>query len=547
MRDGSFIRCLDIASQRSYLESAPSGSQPPLSPRVLPREQATQDGHLPAADVNLGRVFGLDGSRDEDGNVRSCPALTFPKLIPTLANLYHFRTLDEVFQKSPDGDRGPQLTFGSRAAGSSASRKLLPDAAAPTNHEYAHAYNVLNNTGAQATFNLWSPFVEQNTEFSLSQLWTVRGQYSDSSLQSVEAGWQVFQNLYGDSKAHLFIYSTSAAYTSGSGCYNLTCSRFVQTNSSVVFGGAFSSYSELGGDQYEIQLTSYRDPGTGDWWVEVGNTMAGYYPHTLFAASGLLNYASSIDFGGEIVNDAASPAHTSTDMGSGHFPSEGFGRAAYIRKVAYFDLSENAFYAGSLTKSVTNANYYDLSLFTGDPDWHTYFYFGGPGGSGGQPAVPNLAPYQPAGWTDRIVVSTSTGTTAGNATDSSPLKPTDSLFLNWAAKNSGEAPTASRFYVDLYVDGVAWSRQFFYADPPLDAGAWLYWGDVPFGSLSAGTHTIQMVVDSTNAIGESSESDNSYTRTVTVGAPSQPCGTAASRHCALAVSPRGIATISGGR
>src|SRR6266571_4532845 len=50
-------------------------------------------------------------------------------------------------------------------------------------------------------------------------------------------------------------------------------------------------------------------------------------------------------------------------------------------------------------------------------------------------AQPNLVPYQPSGWSDKIVVSTVTGT----STDSSPLTTADTLYVDWAVANFGSA------------------------------------------------------------------------------------------------------------
>ena len=49
---------------------------------------------------------------------------------------------------------------------------------------------------------------------------------------------------------------------------------------------------------------------------------------------------------------------------------------------------------------------------------------------------PNLTPYKPLGWSDKIVVSTSTGT----HTDSSPLYTTDMLYVDWAVINDSDVP-----------------------------------------------------------------------------------------------------------
>ncbi len=132
------------------------------------------------------------------------------------------------------------------------------------------------------------------------------------------------------------------------------------------------------------------------------------------------------------------------------------------------------------------------------------------------PSLPNLTPYQPSGWSDKIVVARMTGTT----TDSAGLTTADTLYVNWAVINNGTAATASTFYTYLYVDGVYetdWSTP-----PPLDAGSYSFVNNYSIGSLSAGTHTIEIYTDATGVIPESNESDNTYTKTITVSNPSLP-------------------------
>ncbi|MDA2933392.1 IPT/TIG domain-containing protein [Acidobacteria bacterium AH-259-D05] len=124
--------------------------------------------------------------------------------------------------------------------------------------------------------------------------------------------------------------------------------------------------------------------------------------------------------------------------------------------------------------------------------------------------VPNLIPFQPSGWSDRIVVSNISGT----QTDSETLSSTDTLFVDWAALNNGTGPTSKRFYTTLSVDGQEVNSWF--TDPPLDPDFFSFSEDFQVGPLSAGTHTLKLVVDSTSQIVESDESDNTFTRTITV-------------------------------
>ena len=130
-----------------------------------------------------------------------------------------------------------------------------------------------------------------------------------------------------------------------------------------------------------------------------------------------------------------------------------------------------------------------------------------------QAAAVNLTPYKAAGWSDPIVVSRQTGTTI----DDGPLYETDTLYLDWAIINNGGMATAESFSVSLLVDGNP--TQSWQVNPPLNAGYWTWHYDHPLGTLSTGSHTLQLVVDSTEAIPESNESDNEYTKTITIMDP----------------------------
>ncbi|HXX82216.1 MAG TPA: CARDB domain-containing protein [Thermodesulfovibrionales bacterium] len=125
-------------------------------------------------------------------------------------------------------------------------------------------------------------------------------------------------------------------------------------------------------------------------------------------------------------------------------------------------------------------------------------------------SFPNLVPYQPAGWSDKIVVSNK----AGSTTDSSPLRKTDRLYVDWAVLNNGTGPTNKPFYTTLYVDGV--QKYSWYYGSPLPPNYYIYSIGYSIGQLTAGTHTIKIVTDATNVIVESNESDNAYTKTIIV-------------------------------
>jgi len=124
--------------------------------------------------------------------------------------------------------------------------------------------------------------------------------------------------------------------------------------------------------------------------------------------------------------------------------------------------------------------------------------------------LPNLTPYQPAGWSNKIVVSTVSGTN----TDANSFTPSDSLYVDWAVINNGLVGTTAQFYTQLLVDGNAVGS--WYTDP-FGSGWYAYVEDFPLGTLAAGVHTITIQTDTTGAIAESDESDNQFSRTIVVG------------------------------
>jgi hypothetical protein len=126
-------------------------------------------------------------------------------------------------------------------------------------------------------------------------------------------------------------------------------------------------------------------------------------------------------------------------------------------------------------------------------------------------AKPNLVPYRPKGWSDKIVVST----VKGRNTDSSILYNTQNLYVGFAVLNDSQMPIGSKYSVDLYVDGVLKNKDSREWDP-LGGCHYGYLKDFPIGSLSVGTHSIRVKVNSTGEIAESNGGDNEYEKTITV-------------------------------
>ncbi|KAI3826920.1 hypothetical protein L1987_00980 [Smallanthus sonchifolius] len=210
--------------------------------------------------------------------------------------------------------------------------------------------------GAKATLNVWNPKVQEGDEFSLAQLWILGG--SDSDMNTIEAGWQ----------------STSYDHD---GCYNHDCPGFMQTNNEIALGGTISPTSQVDGSQYDITILIWKDPKEGDWWMQLGDgEVIGYWPASVFTH--LSESASMIYWGGEIINNNTHGHHTSTQMGSGHFPEEGFRKASYVKNIQTVDETVTLRTPEDLTTYISGRSCYDVKKGIND-DWGSYFFYGGPG------------------------------------------------------------------------------------------------------------------------------------------------------------------------
>jgi hypothetical protein len=130
-------------------------------------------------------------------------------------------------------------------------------------------------------------------------------------------------------------------------------------------------------------------------------------------------------------------------------------------------------------------------------------------------ALPNLQPYKPSSWGDILVVKNSTVTSPIGtqlSADDSPLYDSDDLYVGVSIANAGSAG-ATNINLKIYVDDTEVSSLDYSS---LDAGYYVYWYNVSIGTLSMGTHSVKMVIDEDGQITESSESDNQYSKSISI-------------------------------
>jgi hypothetical protein len=128
----------------------------------------------------------------------------------------------------------------------------------------------------------------------------------------------------------------------------------------------------------------------------------------------------------------------------------------------------------------------------------------------------DLVPYKPNGWSAPVVVSD----TPGTQQDSPALKSTEPLYVSWAVLNAGDLSVTSRFYIDLLLDGSFAGR--WVDNNSLDPNFFIDVTDFKIGPLAPGSHSLELIPDSTHTTLGSAEN---YTKTFTViqlGPPPPP-------------------------
>jgi len=287
--------------------------------------------------------------RDSQGPIATPPPL------PTNMPKHLMVELDEVTEKGPPGTvpilrknlddveiNKSLKQYLSRAPGQGhglnikdAKKLAAQDLAVTGTHRYGSSAQSVLNWGGEGNLEAWTPWVQSKDDFSLLQIGLLN--HDQPLRQSVEAGWQVYQDLYGDWNSHLFVYYTTNGYTKDGdnlGGYNRDVDGWVQVDNSIFPGTISSPTSVLNGQHYQmfIKYQLYN----GNWWFMCNGRWIGYYPTSLWQKggstfSGLGDHADYIGFWGEVYD---SEGRTQTDMGSGVFP-DAVGDYAYLSNLKY--------------------------------------------------------------------------------------------------------------------------------------------------------------------------------------------------------------------
>jgi hypothetical protein len=358
---GQIIDWVPIESQHPKTQIA---SPPPALPqRHIQAVELEKERHEPLA------VPELDASHVERG-----PPGTVPILRKKLGALGYTRSLKKYLSKTR-GHRIMRLR-----------NNAFPAPEEDGAHRYASSGQSAVCFGGEGQLSCFDPYTESSDDFSLIQIGLSNSDLG--FLQTVEAGWQEFQDLTGDWVPHLFTYYTTNGYSDdddNKGGYNQDVDGWVQYDGSIFPGTTFTPYSDRGGAQRKITIKYQLYQA--NWWFACQGRWIGYYPASLFMGnqsvfSTLGDHADHIAFWGEIFDSDDVSGRTSSDMGSGYFPDAGWTWSAYMHNLLVQTdrtggLSD---YDGSGEIYESDPDMYGIDgHFNSDSGWRSYVYLGGPG------------------------------------------------------------------------------------------------------------------------------------------------------------------------
>ncbi|GMI88512.1 hypothetical protein like AT5G25950 [Hibiscus trionum] len=366
--DGDIIDCVDIYKQPAFDHPALKNHVIQMKPSFVLNEEKSSTKNELSSKLVVSQTWQRSGS---------CPDGTVPirriqrKDLLRAESIFRFgRKPQEIVSKSNTTiQKDGHIPF---INNTKLSLPSLVNRAAATLVTVGYNY-----IGAKGDINVWNPNVAAENEFTTGQIWVKAGPGDD--FESLESGWVVNPQLYGDRRTRFFAHWTKDSYKS-TGCFDLTCSGFVHTNPQIALGAAIEPVSSESGQQYHVTIGIYMDPNTANWWLKIGaDQPVGYWP----AGSLLfyLNHSSTlVEWGGQVysTNVKKSP-HTKTAMGSGDYAYGLFGNACFVQNPNIVDFSLSLKYPEWVGTWADDYNCYSALNYQKAYGTLPVFYFGGPG------------------------------------------------------------------------------------------------------------------------------------------------------------------------
>ncbi|KAG7546478.1 Neprosin [Arabidopsis suecica] len=230
--------------------------------------------------------------------------------------------------------------------------------------------------GVKGNINVWKPKILQD-QVSIAYI-AVSGGTIEENLASISVGWVVNPSMYSGDHVRLYAYWTT--HGNMTGCYATSCPGFVQVSKTIPVSAILQPSSIYNGPQYELHLSLFQDRVKGDWWFAFKDENVGYWPASLFKSWRESNSANHAFWGGQVY----SPVTEKTPpMGSGHWPSEGFHKSAYVSGLQIMDSYGTVFNpeTGTVKVHESRRNCYKARyVHEIAKPWLKSVFYGGPGG-----------------------------------------------------------------------------------------------------------------------------------------------------------------------
>lgn len=182
--------------------------------------------------------------------------------------------------------------------------------------------------------------------------------------------------------------------------------------------------------------------------------------------------------------------------------NEGIESYYYGADLVYYKFDESS---GTTLPNVSFDDYNGTLYNMNDDDWVNSIQ-----------TYPDLQPYLINSdgfiWNDIIILTNSTDNDVLNMQDT-PLTTDDDVYVSFAFSNMGEQETDIPFLSWIYIDDqpVLFKETTLYSDQIM-----IYHNEPLISNISVGQHTIKLVVDASNVIFETDETNNEYSRIFTV-------------------------------
>ncbi|XP_050226240.1 uncharacterized protein LOC130014446 [Mercurialis annua] len=219
--------------------------------------------------------------------------------------------------------------------------------------------------GAGMGVSLYNPQVE-GSQYSAARLKLANGP------DSIEVGWMVNLNLYGDLLSHLYVFTNGG----NSHCYNTHCLGIISVREDFPVDAVLMPTSTRGssGEQYATYLFIYKDQMNGNWFLRVNDNIIGFWPPQRFEF--LEEGASYVDWGGEVFSPPNLP---NPPMGAGNsrlFKSQEQDAYGFNMEIINED---HKVVDASNTEKYSNLDVYHVEDGGFDTLLGNIFYFGGSG------------------------------------------------------------------------------------------------------------------------------------------------------------------------